>query len=331
MPYVSVRLESVDSHFASKQRKHDLRERVPDYVDKSRSHLNRVLISPPSAKDLRAECERRCAINGRRGLQRNAAIGIRGIITFSTDAVLPDDTEIMDAHFRNTAKAIADKIGTTVAGLVVHLDESRPHAHFLLHNYGLNGLSVGRKLRPRTLSEIQDLAGECWKDLGLSRGKRKADRIKDGEPRHKYIHRTVSQLHNDLPRELEDISGRIEKMREIVKRKPPPKPREVEVIENGGIFRRKTKRIQIMPLDEVQKWARSILADAAAREKAAEVKRAMADIEYKNARDILNRAVDLSQRVKHDYQAEANSLRDKLPPPVDKPADNMANKPRMRG
>lgn len=352
MPSVSVRLERVTACSAKGQRSHDLRLHLPSYASPEKVHLNRILMAPPLAADLLTECNRRCAETGRRGLQRGATIGVRGIVTFSTDAILPDDPDVMDRHFRETAEAIASKLGTTVCGLVVHMDESRPHAHFTLHGYGLDGRSAGRKLDAKTLRQVQDLAGQVWGSLGITRGKPKRQRIEDGDPLHTIIHRSVRQLHDDLPREIEALSEnmgrrgkelaslneRIEKMRGVAKKTPPPKPRDAEIIAGPGLIRPKTRRIKIMPLEDMREWYRAALVEiiardeaAAAREKAAAVKLNMANAEYRQARDILSRASDLSKQTRQGaMQAEIESQRSRIPSPNDRPGES-PDKPKPRG
>ncbi|WP_288127539.1 plasmid recombination protein [Thiomonas sp.] len=352
MPSVSARLERVTARSAKGQRSHDLRLHLPSYASPEKVHLNRVLVPPATSSDLLTECNRRCAEAGRRGLQRGAAIGVRGIVTFSTDAILPDDPDVMDRHFRETAEAIASKLGTTVCGLVVHMDESRPHAHFTMHGYGHDGRSAGRKLDAKTLRQVQDLAGACWADLGITRGKPKRQRIEDGDPLHTIIHKSVRKLHHDLPRELEALHEktgrrekelaalieRVEKMRDIVKKTPPPKPCNAEIIAEQGLIRPKTRRIKIMPLEDMREWYRAALVDiiardeaAAAREKAAAVKLNMANAEYRQARDILSRASDLSKQTRQGaMQAEIESQRSRIPSPNDRPGES-PDKPKPRG
>jgi hypothetical protein len=145
-------------------------------------------------------------------MAKDAAVSISGIVTFSTDAqpaidALPKAEQ--DRRFLLAAEAVADHLGTDVAGVAVHRDESAIHCHFTLYGFGQDGQPVSRKLKKKVLSQLQDVAATAFGDLGITRGKRISERIRDGEPYSKTINRSVRELHRDLPVELATAQAKV--------------------------------------------------------------------------------------------------------------------------
>ena len=198
---------------------------VPSYVDTTRSPHNDIVIRPPAVEAIAdAALERRQARYERgdmtrqpRSIRRDGTVAIEGIITFGADAqpvidALPHDEQAR--RYRTAAEAIAKEVGTDVAGLVIHRDESAPHAHIVLSGVAPDGSSVARKLTKGKLSKAQDAAAEAFDDLNISRGKKIGARIADGEDPSKYINRTVAELHRDLPDEVAAARQRAQAERE---------------------------------------------------------------------------------------------------------------------
>jgi hypothetical protein len=152
-------------------------------------------------------------------MAKDAAVSISGIVTFSTDAqpaidALPKAEQ--DRRFLLAAEAVADHLGTDVAGVAVHRDESAIHCHFTLYGFGQDGQPVSRKLKKKVLSQLQDVAATAFGDLGITRGKRISERIRDGEPYSKTINRSVRELHRDLPVELAAAQAKVTEMQKRV-------------------------------------------------------------------------------------------------------------------
>jgi len=212
MPSVSIRLRKT-SNVAGRVA-HDFRHRTPGYADPERKHLNAVLHGQPVEQaDLRAELERLHLEHTGRRRRKDSALIWEGIITFSVDADL-SSREAYDAAAQRLVDEIAKRHGfNEPLWLVRHEDESRPHYHFAFANAHAETAKPIR-LSPTDMRQLQDLAGQCFEPLGLTRGKPKQQRIADGEPAHKWINRSVRQLHNDLPGEIEALRQRIEELTE---------------------------------------------------------------------------------------------------------------------
>ena len=123
------------------------------------------------------------------------------------------------------AEAIADRLNTTLHGLIVHLDETTIHAHYQLAAYNRDGVPLSQSTGPGVMSGLQDLTAEVMGRHcgGIERGHRYGNRIKAGADFRDTLHRTVRQLHQDLPREMEEkraqvaeASARVDEMRERV-------------------------------------------------------------------------------------------------------------------
>lgn len=144
-------------------------------------------------------------------MKSNSAVAQIGIITFGKEAqakILSLSESDQNKYYRKCAKAIADRLNTQLTGLVIHRDESAPHAHFQMLAINQDGLPVSKE-KYGIKSEIQDVAGSVYKPLGVHRGKRKSERMRDGESESAYINRSVKELHQDLPNEIRLIEEKI--------------------------------------------------------------------------------------------------------------------------
>lgn len=133
----SVRLRTCTLSRAKGQRSHDYRlGKIPAYVMQSRMDLNRTLMELRPLSQVRAENIRlREQAGPQRKMKSNAAVVLSGVITFGHVAAADFETltpEKQDEAFRALAEAIAAKLNTRLESLVVHLDESTIHAHFML-------------------------------------------------------------------------------------------------------------------------------------------------------------------------------------------------------
>jgi hypothetical protein len=150
----------------------------------------------------------------------NARIFIGGIITFGTEAqaiIEKMERAEQDEIFRRVAERISRESKHPLIGLVVHRDEKSVHAHFVLRGFrAAGGKEIPWRYRQDFMSRLQDVAGEELAHLGITRGKPKIDRIRAGEPKSKWVHRSVRELHDDLPREIEALRAEI---REAAKKK----------------------------------------------------------------------------------------------------------------
>lgn len=212
------------------QRAHDLRiGPQPQYVDPSRTYLNRVLIAPQTGTQLRKTCEERRALRDTvRAMKSSVAVGMVGIITFGHEAQKIFEAlspEEQDAAYFETAEAIAARLNTTLSGLVVHCDESAPHAHFQLPAYDVRGHPVSETAKRGAMRDLQTITAEVMgrHAPGIERGRSKLDRLQAGATPAEVINRSVAQLHDELPFEiaakeaqLAELDGRIQQNEQII-------------------------------------------------------------------------------------------------------------------
>lgn len=214
---ISVRVESAKSG----QTAHDLRlGPQPEYVDSTRSALNRVLLKNWSQAELRAHWKATKAATVDTGkIRSNQNLAYAGLITFGIDAqkifeaLTPSQ---QDAAFHDVAEAVAKRFKTQLTGLVVHVDETAIHAHFQLSGIANDGSMLSQAVKRGALREVQTIAAEAIAKHadGIERGKDRWTRIKvDGEEYAKTLHRTVKQLHEDLPEEIAELEARLTKAR----------------------------------------------------------------------------------------------------------------------
>lgn len=215
MDSISVRVEHKGMDKSRFQMLHDTRTgNQPDYVDRARAHLNDVLIVPGSPGAMSKLCKKRRELRvTQRQMKIDASVATIGIVTFSTSAqkIINDlSRDEQNFMFEDVSNAISKRLNNEITGLVVHRDESAIHAHFQMPAYSLDGTPVSKLITPRVASELQDIAGACVEQHGISRGVKKKVRVARGESLAKTTHRNVKQLHEDLPAELETLQRQIE-------------------------------------------------------------------------------------------------------------------------
>ncbi len=224
---ISVRIEHRSIGRAKAARNHDLRlGHIPAYVDQERMGANSIILDPAQPAALRRVClSNRANRPTQRAMRKDAAIASCFIITFGKAAqpifeALPPARQ--DAAYKAVADAVAALLGSEVTGLVAHRDETAPHAHGQMPAVRSDGRPLSKVLTPSMAKQVQDVAAQAIANFApqIVRGKPKAQRIADGEPRSKTVHRSVQQLHSDLPEEIskkaaeiEKLQGRIAKMR----------------------------------------------------------------------------------------------------------------------
>ncbi|MGV6888411.1 plasmid recombination protein [Rhodophyticola sp. SM2404] len=214
---VSVRIEPKPMSKAKFQRRHDFRIGAqPDYVDGDRTALNRNLMKLRPLPDIQRENEALRKRAGRtRKMKSNAAVVTAGIITFGHNAQdvfnrLP--IEVQDRAFTELAQEIAAQLNTQLEALVVHLDETAIHAHFTMRAFNDDGEPISNATRLGDMAALQDLAAEVMQRYApeIERGNRKKARLDAGANYPDTLHRTVKQLHEDLPREKAALEAEIE-------------------------------------------------------------------------------------------------------------------------
>jgi len=254
---VSVRVQSTKG--ATGQSGHDLREgKQPDYVNGERSHLNSEIIRPLKTAEIKKICEQlRFEVGGKkRKMKSSSAVARRGVITFGGEAqpVMGAMTPAQqDKIFFEIAGAMAEKYGAELTGLVVHRDEAALHAHFQLPAIGNDGQPLS--MRHIDYSELQDIAGEITEKYGISRGKPKAERMAEGQASHQYIHRSVKELHHDLPKDLErkKIEIKTQAQAEVKKANIAVKAKITEIKEKATSDLKRDLKAKVASIDETVK------------------------------------------------------------------------------
>ena len=204
---ISIRVKHAHRNKYKNQRRHDLRiGHQPAYVDCDRIDQNRVVVEHPTPAEIAARAkELRERSNPTRGMRDDAAIATIGIITFGMaaqpifEALSPAQ---QDEAYLDVAARIAEEYGTNVRGLVVHADETAPHAHAVWDCRNHEGVPMSRVMKG---SRLQDIAAEVIAKHApeIVRGVRKSKRIELGDKPSQIYNRSVQQLHDDLPLEIE--------------------------------------------------------------------------------------------------------------------------------
>lgn len=223
---LSFRFQHRSESSAKNDIRHDLRRGPqPKYIDGKRSHLNTVMIEPVSPSYLRDLCaERRELVKTERKVKINHSVASSFIITFGKGLQKHVDAlpaEELDALFKAVADAVTDRVGIELTGLVAHRDETAKHAHGQCPARHPDGRAMGQVITRKIASEIQTIAMEAAKPFlpMIERGKPKAKRKADGEDPSAIYHRSVKQLHEDLPKEEAEMKGRITQLQTVIEAK----------------------------------------------------------------------------------------------------------------
>lgn len=323
----SVRLEGKSLSQAYGQRRHDWRiGHQPKYVDPARKGLNRPLIEPRPVSKIRDEVlALRTARGAKRAMKGNAAVVTAGIITFGIEAqemFLALTREQQDEAFRDLARAMAERLDTSLEALMVHCDESAIHAHFELRACNQSGIPLAKATRPAVMIELQDLVFDVMSRHcpGIERGNRKYDRLAAGEDYAATVNKSVRQLHHDLPLEvarleqdrealeasLPELTARVEEMRgRVAKLEAEAKDRELTVakVKRLRVYRdRLTDRVRDLEarqseLEDVQAKHDRLQGEVKALEERAEAAKVAQAQAEDGARRASERAREADQRV----------------------------------
>ena len=268
---VSVRTEYVNAKKLAFQQKHDRRERkrIPHYINPELSRLNECVIDKGfSAKELletnravrqKAVEEGRCPLKRIRRIKDTDAIAYRGIITWGTEAqkiINSLDGETQKKLYLEIARRISKEAGVPLLSLYIHRDEQAPHAHFTMNKFKRDGSTIN--LKKQDLKRFQDIAGEVCRDFGLpiTRGIPKEQRVAAGEPVWNYLHKTVRELHDSLPREIELRKKELKELEEDIARKSRERDafyREIEELERELAERQKKNEKAQTLLEQAKK------------------------------------------------------------------------------
>jgi len=204
-----ARVKTLKAGAYSGQRKHDMRiGPQPAYVNAIASHLNMVIIEPPKPAALRKLCEkRRSQRTTQRKMRSDVAVAFIGIIGFGKEAqalFLKLSPEQQKEAYRETAKEIADRMGTTLEGLVSHGDETAPHAHFTCPAYNMDGEPLTSTVKRKMLRDIQTITAEVMGRHceGIERGRSRVLRQKAGADYADTVNKSVRELHETLPDDI---------------------------------------------------------------------------------------------------------------------------------
>lgn len=219
-----VRVEIRDAQGYANQRRHDLRIGAqPAYVNPAPPEPNVVFIQPLTTQEIKMLArERRAQRETVRAMKSNAGIAVVGIIGFGIEAqkmfeaLGPEDQE---KALRAAVTRVAADLKTTVTGLVLHLDESARHAHFSLCGYDVTGQPLSTWMGRGVLRELQTALYEELQAFmpHLERGRSRRVRSEAGAAPHELVHRSVDELHIDLPFEIAEKRKELAELEEKIR------------------------------------------------------------------------------------------------------------------
>ena len=276
---VSVRVKGLRSPQSHGAFGHDSRTGyIPKNVDRSRTHLNTVLIGDMTLESLsrsREEQEVRIRNYTKKAPRKDANYYISGIITFSKEARDDVNSRPPDEQAKKFVEDLARSLNLKILYLIRHSDESTNHFHFMLENIDTEGRAIGRKFNKKALSELQDKAGDAFGKIGIKRGIKKKERLENGEPYAKTVHRSVHQLHVDLPKEISELEEKRddlkhqtqkiqEKIVEFTTLVPEPKAIPVEIVKERHLLKTETIKTKVININDFARYKKSVAGRLAA-------------------------------------------------------------------
>jgi len=207
-PSISFRIQAVDARALGGQFRHDQRiGPQPSYVDATQAHRNVALYRAQDFDDIAASHQQILERTKRRTTA--ARYWRTAILTFSHDAQDHLGDALPHEEARAAFEDFAQRHGVKLLSVDFHGDESAPHYHASFE--GVTEAGYALRLNKSQLSREQDHAAAKFAELGLVRGKRKVDRMADGEDPAKWVNRSVRELHEQLPGELDALRAKIAK------------------------------------------------------------------------------------------------------------------------
>lgn len=212
---IAVRYAPIGGRRSAGQQMHDRRDpaHTPDYVDTSRSQLNTYqVLRPWTAESIRKEITSERQDKGMQKLRADASIIVSGIVTFGHDAqkvIKSKTTAEQNKIFEKVIEDQAKATGHELLDWSVHRDENAAHAHFTLRGYSPESKPWRKTIA--NMRHYQDIAAISVESLGIERGYSKESRLKKGENIRDVIHKSVKQLHDDLPTEIESMQLKLSK------------------------------------------------------------------------------------------------------------------------
>ena len=258
----------------SGQRTHDARTGlVPRYIDETKSSQNRVLLgsmAPETLMESQHEQSARIRVYTKKAPRRDANFFISGVIGFSKEARNGVNNKPPDPLARELVEDFARKRDLKIIYLVRHSDESTTHYHFMTENIDTQGKAVMRTINRKALSELQDRAGEIFERIGLTRGVKKKERLENGEPYSKTIHRSVRQLHDNLPGEIKSLEEKRNQIQEKIagfsSQAPEPKVIPVEIVKERHLLRTETVKAKVININDFERYKKSVAGRVASAE-----------------------------------------------------------------
>jgi len=215
MNSISTRIFFYNKNKTTNQAKHDLRLKIPSYVNQTKTHENSVLIAAKNGKEMFKMCnELRAQRNCKIAIRSDINVSIAGILTFSKEAqkiINKLDKKTQNELILSSIKEISNFMNAEITGIAIHRDETAIHCHYQICSYDKQGYPISNTLKMGDYSKLQDIAAGAFLDYGIGRGKPKKERILNGEDPATYIHMSVKELHEILPDRLKELRDKVEK------------------------------------------------------------------------------------------------------------------------
>jgi len=158
---------------------------------------------------------------GKKAFRRNTNPAVEFIIAFDKEARdfvnNPQNWEELDKRAKKFIKTLEEKFGIKAVVGVRHSDETTTHYHILFMNYSFKQGKTFTKVfkSKREFSQLQDLVAEAFKDLGFERG----EKYDPNKHTHKQIHKSIWELHKELPKEIEQKRQELKALEELIEQR----------------------------------------------------------------------------------------------------------------
>lgn len=161
-----------------------------------------------------------------------------GVLTFSEQIQSDYNNNKLDINkfFKNgikTIKETCEYLGAELINVTLHLDEKTPHFHYTFKSFDKKGMSLTHnshfKRNNLSLSNLQDIAANGFKDFGIQRGIEKAI---SGRTRHQKTIEYYEKLISEKNLELKEQQKKIEDLENNATLVKESLINEIEVLSN---------------------------------------------------------------------------------------------------
>jgi len=227
---INVRMNTLKKVDLKKRNRHDYRKYTENEIRDNINKLNNdnvYVLTEEQEEEKLNEYEKlfnkKYKERSKRAPQsENVTPFLEGIITFPHEYQnVQTDKNLWNKCLKNFIDLLYKKTGIKVLNVIEHNDETTRHYHLKLTNFYINndGILVNNLLRKKgRKSQLQDIAGEAFSELGLRRGNKKSLTNSKNQTKREWVNNETEKM----TEALEDGKIDLTEIEELIKTSSNP-------------------------------------------------------------------------------------------------------------